>query len=91
MKTFEAQLYDLKKKMFQTISLKLNAVGVPSKFNFNCQVITVDDEDFQFTLQDDRYLIEVGSVLVDNKGYTHAIESLPLEQLIKITDYILNL
>lgn len=53
--------------------------------------LNIDDENFQFELENGRYLIRINTKgLVDNEGYLYDYSALNIEELFELGDYLVK-
>ncbi len=90
MKTFTQKLEELIESAYLAIANSLVLIGEGSRHS-NQIIIPVQREDFQFNLDNGRWIEEIGSVIIDNEGYQYDLSSLDEKQLCSIVDYIIEL
>jgi len=77
---------ELEQKVVDKIGELLETQGVNSA-QHNAKVLRVEDEEMMWNIEGGRYLVEINeSQLIDNKGYTYALDVLDLERLCEVVD-----
>ncbi|MBT2621248.1 hypothetical protein [Chryseobacterium sp. ISL-6] len=90
MKTFTQKLEELIESAHLIIANSLVLIGEESRHS-NQIIIPIRKEELQFNLDNGRWLEEIGSVVIDNKGYQYSLSFLDDEQVFSITDHIMEL
>ena len=86
---FFDKLEKLRKDCYLQIGNMSQLKGKKSKHN-NSIVIPVPTDDIYISVVDDRYITEIGSVLIDNSGYQYSLGMLDVVDLVKLTDFVTN-
>jgi hypothetical protein len=91
MKTHTERLTELRGQMESDIYSKVKKYGGLSEMT-NKKTIQIHEEKYQFNLTGDHYLAEVGmNEIIDQKGYEFGFDSLTIDQMAELTDYINSL
>lgn len=78
---------ELEEEVVAKIGELLETQGVNSAEHGNKRVLRISDEEVMWNLEGGRYLVEINEVeLIDNKGYTYALDVLNLERLCEVVD-----
>ena len=89
--TYKEKLNNLFHKAYDTIFTLIDFSEDFSKHMHNTQCLKITDEEFMFNLDGGRYLTEITrNELVDNSGYTYSFYELEYENLMLVTDYLIE-
>ena len=78
---------DLENGVVEAIGEILEKQGVNSAQHSNKKVLRITDEEVMWNLEGGRWLVEINETeLIDNNGYTYALDVLNLERLCEVVD-----
>ena len=89
MDTLRGKYTKLEDEVVEKITELLEKKGVNSASQSDTSVLKVINEEMMWNLEGGRYLVELSETsLIDNRGYTYALDILNLERVCEVVDSI---